>query len=84
LEFQKFWNSQIATDCSVLTDSVFFALCAYFDGSMVFFDEFLPLKSWNTVDTMQKQNMNWFGTVLIVVICFLLLTNITKVLLSFV
>ena len=25
-----------------LTDSVFFALCAYFDGSMVFFDEFLP------------------------------------------
>ena len=48
LIFQNFWsyrgirNSQIATDCSVLTDSVFFALCAYFDGSMVFFDEFLP------------------------------------------
>ena len=46
--FQNFWsyrsirNSQIATDCSVLTDSVFFVLCAYFDGSMVFFDEFLP------------------------------------------
>ena len=29
-------------DCSVLIDSVFFVLCAYFDGSMVFFDEFLP------------------------------------------
>ena len=48
LFFQKFWsyrsiqNSYIATDCSVLTDSVFFVLCAYFDGSMVFFDEFLP------------------------------------------
>ena len=48
LTFQNFWssisfrNSQIATDCSVLTDSVFFVLCAYFDGSMVFFDEFLP------------------------------------------
>ena len=48
LIFQNFWsyrsirNSQIATDCSVLTDSVFFVLCAYFDGSMVFFDEFLP------------------------------------------
>ena len=45
---QNFWsyrsiqNSEIATDYSVLTDSVFFALCAYFDGSMVFFDEFLP------------------------------------------
>ena len=48
LIFQNFWsyrsiqNSQIATDCYVLTDSVFFALCACFDGSMVFFYEFLP------------------------------------------
>ena len=48
LVFENFWSSirirknQIATDCSVLTDSVFFVLCAYFDGSMVFFDEFLP------------------------------------------
>ena len=25
-----------------LTDSVFFALCACFDDSMVFFEEFLP------------------------------------------
>ena len=50
---------------------------------MVFFEEFLPSKSQNTVDIMQK-NMNWFGTVLIVVIRFLLLTDLTKVLLSFV
>ena len=48
LVFKNFWSSrsirtnQIATDSSVLTDSVFFVLCAYFDGSMVFFDEFLP------------------------------------------
>ena len=48
LVFQKFWSSRsirtnhISTDCSVLTDSVFFVLCAYFDGSLVFFDEFLP------------------------------------------
>ena len=87
---QNFWssrsfqNSKIAIDCSVLTDSVFFALCAYFDGSMVFFEEFFPYKSWNTVDIIQKQNMNWFGTVLIVVISFLTLTDLTKVLLSFV
>ena len=72
----EFWSSisirksQIATDCSVLTDSVFFVLCAYFDGSMVFFDEFLPLKSWNTVDIIQKENMNLFDTELIVVIYF--------------
>ena len=53
-----------------LTYSVFFALCACFDGSMVFFDEFFHRKSWNTVDIMQEQNMNWFDTTLIVVIYF--------------
>ena len=48
LVFKNFWSSrsirtnQIATDSSVSTDSVFFVLCAYFDGSMFFFDEFLP------------------------------------------
>ena len=31
-----------------------------------------------------KKNMNWFNTVLIVVVCFLILTDLTKVLLSFV
>ena len=51
---------------------------------MVFFDEFLPYKSWNTVDIIQKPNMNWFDTVLIVVVCFLTLTDLTEVLLSFV
>ena len=60
-------------------------LCAYFDGSMVFFDEFLPQKSWNTVDIIQKQNMNWFDIVLIILIYyFLTLTDLMKVLLSFV
>ena len=67
-----------------LTDYVLFALCACFDGSMVLFDNFLPYKSWNTIDIMQKQNMNWFTIVLIVVIYFLILTDLTKVLLSFV
>ena len=37
---------------TVLADSVFFALCACFDDSMVIFEEFLPYKSWNTVDIM--------------------------------
>ena len=62
-----------------LTDSVFFAVCAYFDGSMVLFDEFLPQKSWNIVDIIQEHNMNWFDTTLILV-----LTDLMKVLLSFV
>ena len=59
-------------------------LCAYFDGSMVFFDEFLPYTSCNTVDIIQKQNMNWFDTTLIVAVYFLTLTDLTEVLLSFV
>ena len=28
--------------------------------------------------TMQKQNINWFSTVLRVVICFIILTNLTE------
>ena len=40
----EFLEFQITTDCSVLIDSVFFVLCAYFDGSMVFFDEFCHRK----------------------------------------
>ena len=36
-----------------------------------------PWKSYITVDTMQKQNMNWFATVLRVVICFIILTDLT-------
>ena len=52
------------------TDFVFFALCGCFDDSMVLFDEFLPYKSWNTVDIIQKQNTNLFDTTLIVVVYF--------------
>ena len=66
-----------------LTDSVFFALCACFDDSMIFFDEFFPYKNWNTVDIIQKQNNNRFATVLIVVVWFLILTDLTKVLFEF-
>ena len=32
---------------------------------------------------MQKQNMNWFATVLIVVICFVILTDLTEFMLKF-
>ena len=47
-------------------------------------EKFLPYKSWNTIYIMQEQNMNWFATVLIVVICFLILTDLMEALLSFV
>ena len=32
---------------------------------------------------MQKQNMNWFATVLRVVICFIILTDLTKLSVGF-
>ena len=32
---------------------------------------------------MQKQNMNWFATVLRVVICFIILTDLTELSLKF-
>ena len=36
------------------------------------------MKSYVIVDTMQKQNMNWFATILRVVICFIILTDLTE------
>ena len=66
-----------------LTDSVLFALRACFDDSMVFFEEFLPQKSYNIVAKMQKQNMNGFAIVLRVVICFIILTDLTKLSIEF-
>ena len=38
----------------------------------------MPWKSYIIVATMQKQNMNWFATVLRVVICFIILTDLTE------
>ena len=42
-------NLQIATACSVLTDSVFRVLFAYFDESMSSIGGYEPWRSWNTV-----------------------------------
>ena len=68
-----------------MTDSVFYVLLACFDESMGSIrgrgNE--AWKTWNTVDIMQEQNMNWFDTTLIVVIYFLILTDLTKVLFEF-
>ena len=55
-------NVQIITDCSV-----FDAQFACFDETIDLYQWIKPWKSYITVDTMQK-NMNWFATVLRVVI----------------
>ena len=60
------------------TDSVFDAQFAYFDETINFYQCIKPWKSYITVATMQKQNMNWFATVLRVVICFIILTDLTE------
>ena len=60
------------------TDSVFDAQFACFDETIDFYQWIKPWKSYITVDTMQKQNINWFATVLRVVICFIILTGLTE------
>ena len=37
----------------------------------------LSHESYVTLDSMKKQNMNWFATVVRVVICFIILTDLT-------
>ena len=61
-----------------LTDPIFVAQFACFDESINLYQWIKPWKSYATVDTVQKQNMNWFSTVLRVVICFLILTDLTE------
>ena len=60
------------------TDSVFDAQFACFDETIDFYEWIKPWKSYITVATMKKQNMNWFSTVLRVVICFIILTDLTE------
>ena len=60
------------------TYSVFDAQFACFDETIDFYQWIKPWKSYITVATMQKQNMNWFATVLRVVICFIILMDLTE------
>ena len=60
------------------TYSVFDAQFACFDETIDLYQWIKPWKSYITVDIMQKQNMNWFATVLRVVICFIILTDLTE------
>ena len=71
-------NVQIATDCSVLDRFCFDAQFACFDETINLYQWIKPWKSYITVETVQKQNMNWFATVLRVVICFIILTDLIE------
>ena len=65
------------------TDSVFDAQFACFDETINFYQWIKPRKSYITVAIIQKQNMNWFATVLRVVICFIILTDLTELSVEF-
>ena len=60
------------------TDSVFDAQFACFDETINLYQWIKPWKSYITVDTIRKQDMNWFATVFRVVICFIILTDLTE------
>ena len=65
------------------TDSVFDAQFACLDETIDFYQWIKPCKSYITVAKMQKQNMNWFATVLRVVICFIILKDLTELSVEF-
>ena len=65
------------------TDSVFEAYFACFDETNNFYQWMKPWESYITVATMKKQNMNWFATLLRVVICFIILTDLTELSVEF-
>ena len=72
-------NVQIITDCFVLDIFCFLMHCfARFDETIDFYRWIKRCKSYIAVATMQKQNMNLFAIVLRVVICFIILTNLTE------
>ena len=76
--YRSMVNVQITTDVLFKTYFVFDAQFACFDETINFYQWIKPWKSYITLDTMQKQNMNWFATVLRVVICLIILTDLTK------
>ena len=56
---------------------------ACFDETIDFYQWIKPWKSCIIVAIVQKQNMNWFATVLRVVICFTILTDLTELSVKF-
>ena len=77
LVFQNFLSSRSFRKVRLLQTVLFWWLYGFL--WWVFAIEKLEYSRYN-----KKQNKNWFDTALIVVVCFLILTGLTKVLLSFV
>ena len=71
-------NVQFAKYCSVFDRFCFWCIVACFNESIHLYQWIKPWKIYITVDTMQKQNMNWFATALRVVIFFIILTDLTE------
>ena len=64
-------------------NSIFDALFACFDETIDLYQWIKPCKSYITVYTVQKQNISWFAIVLRVVICFIILTDLTELSVEF-
>ena len=56
---------------------------ARLDETIDFYRWYKPWRSYIKVATLQKQNLNWFATVLRVVICFIILTDLTELSVEF-
>ena len=83
-KYQKYGECSDYYRLSCLRQILFFdALFACFDETIDFYQWIKPWKSYITVSTMQKQNINWFATVLRVVICFIILTDLTELSVEF-
>ena len=65
------------------TDSVFDAQFTCFDETIDLYQWIKPWKSYIAGVTMQKQNISWFATVIRVVICFIILTDLTELSVKF-
>ena len=79
LGYHKYGECSDYYRLSCLRQILFFdAQFACFDETIDFYQWIKPWKSYITVYTMQKQNINWFATVLRVVICFIILTDLTE------
>ena len=84
LEYQKYGECSDYYRLSCLRQILFLMHCfAHFDETIDFYWWYKPWKSYITLATMQKQNMKLFAIVLRVVICFIILTDLTELSVEF-
>ena len=82
LEYQKYGECSDYYRLSCLRQILFLMHCfACFNYR--FYRWYEPWRSYNAVAKMQKKNMNGFATILKVVICFIILTDLTELSVEF-